>query len=101
VIISRCQSLEEAEYYVQNTITHGWSRSVLTHQIESGLWQREGKAQTNFIKVLPSPQSDLATQTLRDPYTLREGNERGTFRLRHSVKVNLTLQLHTKSILMH
>ena len=50
------------------TIAHGWSRSVLTHQIESGLWEREGKALTNFTKALPSPQSDLATQTLKDPY---------------------------------
>ena len=67
-IISKCHSTDEALYYVQNTIAHGWSRSVLTHQIESGLWEREGKALTNFGKALPSPQSDLATQTLKDPY---------------------------------
>ena len=67
-IISKCKSTNEALYYVQNTIAHGWSRSVLIHQIESGLWQREGKALTNFTKALSSPQSDLATQTLKDPY---------------------------------
>lgn len=67
-IITKCESLNEARYYVQNTIAHGWSRSVLTHQIESGLWQREGKAIANFTKVLPAPQSDLAAQTLKDPY---------------------------------
>lgn len=43
-IIAKCQSVAEAVYYVQNTLDNGWSRSVLTHQIESGLWQREGKA---------------------------------------------------------
>ena len=43
-IITKCQSVEEAVYYVQNTLDNSWSRSVLTHQIESGLWQREGKA---------------------------------------------------------
>jgi len=68
VIISKCRSPEEADYYVQNTLAHGWSRSVLIHQIESGLWQREGKAITNFTKAQSSPQSDLADQTLKDPY---------------------------------
>lgn len=67
-IISNCKNIEEAEYYVQNTIKHGWSRSILTHQIESGLWQREGQATHNFTQTLPAPQSDLARQTLKDPY---------------------------------
>jgi hypothetical protein len=51
-----------------NTLVHHWSRSVLVHQIESGLYGREGKAITNFTKTLPPPQSDLALQTLEDPY---------------------------------
>ena len=67
-IISKCQNLAEALYYVRNTIEHGWSRNVLTHQIESGLWQREGKVQSNFSSTLPAVQSDLAQQTLKDPY---------------------------------
>ncbi|MBK1725112.1 hypothetical protein CKO23_23485 [Thiocystis violacea] len=67
-IISKCKRIDEALYYARNTIAHGWSRSVLTHQIESGLWQREGKAITNFTEALPAPQSDLAIQTLKDPY---------------------------------
>ena len=49
-------------------MVHHWSRSVLVHQIESGLYGREGKAITNFTKTLPTPQSDLAVQTLKDPY---------------------------------
>ena len=82
VIISKCKSTDEALYYVQNTLAHGWSRSVLTHQIESGLWQREDKALTNFTKALSAPQSDLANQTLKDPYIFdfltltRDHNER-------------------------
>ena len=68
MIVSKCQSPEEADYYVRNTLAHGWSRSVLTHQIESGLWQREGKALSNFNTALAAPQSDLANQTLKDPY---------------------------------
>lgn len=67
-IISKCQSQAEALYYVQQTQAHGWSRAVLTHQIESGLWQREGQAISNFAQTLPAPQSDLAAQVLKDPY---------------------------------
>ncbi len=53
---------------MQATQAYGWSRSVLMHQIESGLWQREGKAITNFEQTLPAAQSDLAHQMLKDPY---------------------------------
>jgi len=81
-IIAKCKELNEALYYVQNTATHSWSRSVLTHQIESGLWKREGRALSNFSAALPSPQSELAQQTLKDPYIFdflgltKEHNER-------------------------
>jgi predicted nuclease of restriction endonuclease-like (RecB) superfamily len=68
VIITKCKNVDEGLYYIKNTIEYGWSRSVLTHQIESNLWQREGKALSNFTQALPSPQSDLAHQTLKDPY---------------------------------
>lgn len=67
-IIAKCKNHNEALYYVQNTIAYGWSRSVLTHQIESGLWQRQGKAVCNFADTLPASQSDLAAQILKDPY---------------------------------
>lgn len=68
VIITNCKSIKEATFYVQNTIKYNWSRSVLEHQIESGLYEREGKAINNFALTLPKPQSDLAEQTLKDPY---------------------------------
>jgi predicted nuclease of restriction endonuclease-like (RecB) superfamily len=67
-IIAKCKQRDEALYYVENTLAHGWSRNVLLHQIESGLWQREGKAVTNFVQTLPAAQSDLASQMLKDPY---------------------------------
>lgn len=67
-IIAKCTNINEALYYVQNTRLHNWSRSVLVHQIESGLYRREGKSITNFSTTLPKPQSDLAIQTLKDPY---------------------------------
>lgn len=68
VIISKIKTIDEAWFYVQRAITNNWSRSVLTHQIESGLYQREGQAITNFEARLPAPQSDLARQMLKDPY---------------------------------
>jgi predicted nuclease of restriction endonuclease-like (RecB) superfamily len=67
-ILSKCKQHDEATFYVQATLQNGWSRSVLTHQIESGLWQREGQAITNFAQTLPAPHSDLARQVLKDPY---------------------------------
>jgi predicted nuclease of restriction endonuclease-like (RecB) superfamily len=69
VIIGKIKSIDEAMFYVQKTIQNNWSRSVLTHQIESRLYQREGKAITNFEATLPVPHSDLARQTIKDPYS--------------------------------
>lgn len=53
---------------MQQTIANGWSRNVLTAMIDSDAHQRSGKAVTNFERQLPGPQSDLALQTLKDPY---------------------------------
>lgn len=64
-LISRCTGVSEALFYAENVVEHGWSRSVLQHQIELDLWHREGKAQSNFARALPAPQSDLASQTLK------------------------------------
>lgn len=80
VIISKIKDTNEALFYVQKIIQNNWSRAVLTHQIESGLYGRAGKAITNFKATLPLPQSDLARQTLKDPYsfdflTLREKHD--------------------------
>ncbi len=68
IIVQKCKNLKQALYYVQKTIEHGWSRSVLTHQLESYLYEREGKAITNFSQTMPKPQSDLAQQIVKDPY---------------------------------
>lgn len=58
----------ERRWYIQQTIQYGWSRNILVHQIESGLYRRQGKATTNFDRTLPQPQSELAQQLLKDPY---------------------------------
>lgn len=56
-------------WYAQQTVVNGWSRSMLLHWIESDLYARQGKAVTNFKATLPPPQSDLANQVIRDPYS--------------------------------
>lgn len=70
VIISKCDNSTQALFYIQKTIENNWSRAMLTHQIESGLYERDGKSVNNFDSTLPKPQSDLAKQTLKDPYIL-------------------------------
>ena len=67
-IFSKCATVKEALFYIHKTIENGWSRSMLAHHIELDLYRREGKAITNFATTLPTPQSDLAIQTLKDPY---------------------------------
>ncbi|MGI0484931.1 PDDEXK nuclease domain-containing protein [Pantanalinema rosaneae CENA516] len=67
-ILERVKDPTERLWYIQQTIEHGWSRNVLVHQIESGLHARWGSAITNFDRVLPQAQSDLAVQILKDPY---------------------------------
>lgn len=68
VLLDKVKDPARRLWYAQNTLEHGWSRAVLVHQIESGLFERQGKAVTNFQVALPSPQSDLAAQVLKDPY---------------------------------
>ncbi|TID49675.1 PDDEXK nuclease domain-containing protein [Legionella taurinensis] len=58
----------EREFYIKKTVEHGWTRNVLSMQIETNLYKREGKAVTNFGVKLPAPHSDLAQATLRNPY---------------------------------
>lgn len=62
------QSPEKREFYMQNAIEYGWSRNILEIQIETNLFERQGAAITNFSERLPSPQSDLANETLKNPY---------------------------------
>lgn len=69
LIITKCSSVDEARFYVAQTLEQGWSRDVLALQLKSNLHTRAGKAVTNFARTLPMPQSDLAQQTLKDPYT--------------------------------
>jgi predicted nuclease of restriction endonuclease-like (RecB) superfamily len=68
-IFTKSGNLAEAVFYLKQTIDQGWSRDVLALQLKSSLYERLGKAVTNFPRTLPAPQSDLVQQTLKDPYT--------------------------------
>ena len=70
VILDKIDSVDERIWYLKNTVANGWSRNVLVHQIESNLYQRQVLANkvSNFENRLPSPQSELAVQTMKDPY---------------------------------
>jgi predicted nuclease of restriction endonuclease-like (RecB) superfamily len=59
---------QERKFYIQGTIENGWSRNILSMQIEANLFKRQGKAVTNFQTNLPTPQSELAQLTLKNPY---------------------------------
>lgn len=68
LILEKVKNTTERLWYASKIIEHGWSRSMLTIWIENDLYHREGKAITNFKTALPAPQSDLAKQSLKDPY---------------------------------
>lgn len=67
-IFSHCNSLDEAIFYVNKVVEEGWSRSWLEDQIAAKLFHSQGSAITNFRQTLPSSQSQLAKEILKDPY---------------------------------
>ena len=70
ILIDKVKNIEERKWYIKQSIINGWSRSLLTMQIESKLYERQVIAEkvTNFPTTLPDAQSDLAIQTMKDPY---------------------------------
>lgn len=68
LIIDKVKSNSETRFYIQQTIENNWSRDILGLQIKNKLFDRIGKSIINFKATLPEPFSDLAEQTLKDPY---------------------------------
>jgi predicted nuclease of restriction endonuclease-like (RecB) superfamily len=69
LIIDKCRGdLDEALFYVGKTAENGWSRNVLMNMMDAGLYRAKGRAVTNFAAKLPAPESDLAQETIKDPY---------------------------------
>lgn len=67
-LLDKLPGPQTRRWYAAKAIEHNWSRNILVMQIESRLLERTGKAVTNFTVNLPSPQSDLARESLKDPY---------------------------------
>ncbi|NMY07740.1 DUF1016 domain-containing protein [Pseudomonas veronii] len=67
-LLTKLDSPVEREWYAQQTVLQGWSRSTLELNIKSSLQQRQGSAVTNFVSGLPAADSALAQETLKDPY---------------------------------
>lgn len=70
VLLDKVSQMPVRKWYIEKIIKNGWSRDVLIHQIESGLYERQAAVSkiSNFEGRLPAPQSELAIQTMKDPY---------------------------------
>lgn len=69
LIIDRCKDdSERAVFFIKKIIQNNWSRAVLENFIDTDLYERQGKAISNFKYSLPTPQSDLAQDMTKDPY---------------------------------
>jgi predicted nuclease of restriction endonuclease-like (RecB) superfamily len=98
-LMDKIGDLIERHWYMQQTLANGWSRNVLLTMIQTDAHRRQGTAVNNFERLLPAPQSDLARQTLKDPYifdflTLEESfheRELETSLLRHLERFLLEL----------
>lgn len=67
-VMQRLKDPAARDFYIQQTLAHGWSRSILELQIQNQLHLRSGKAQNNFALTMPPAESDLAAQLFKDPY---------------------------------
>ena len=67
-LLTKIKDIRERAFYIIETIKNSWSRNVMLFQIESNLYERQGKAINNFKEVLPEYQSDLAQNIFKDPY---------------------------------
>jgi len=97
VLMEKLNNVNDRIWYAQKAIENGWSRDVMTMWIKSEIHNRQGKAITNFNSTLPAPQSDLATQSLKDPYLF----EFITLKEKHNEKeIENGLIEHLKKFLM-
>lgn len=68
VLLDKVKDAQERLWYIEQVVKYGWSRNVMTLQIDGGLFHQSGEAITNFEQTLPAADSDLATQLIKDPY---------------------------------
>lgn len=70
-LLDKVRNLDERLWYANETAKNGWSRNVMVAQIQTALYTRQGKSINNFQSTLPSPQSDLVSSIIKDPYNLQ------------------------------
>lgn len=85
------------DFYIRETLTHGWSRAILEFQIQNQLHLRAGKAQNNFALTMPPAESDLAAQLFKDPYLF---DFLGTADPRREAEVERALVDHIQKFLL-
>ena len=97
LLLDKIKDQTTREWYISQTIENGWSRNILALQIESKLHERQGKAITNFKKILPPADSDMATQVFKDPYLF---DFLGTADLRRERELEQALVDHIQHFLL-
>lgn len=75
-IIDKCKGdMDKALFFVRKTWENNWGRDALLNWLDTDLYERDGKAITNFQSTLPAVQSDLAQQITKDPYQIIQGTD--------------------------
>lgn len=97
MLLTKLKTIEERQWYAAKAIEHGWSRNVMWHHISTQLQQRTGKAVTNFGERLPAPDSELAQQTLKDPYLF---DFLGVSNEAHEREIETAMTRHVTKMLM-
>lgn len=97
LVLEKVKVVEDRRWYMRQALQEGWSRDVLAAMIKSGAHARQGAAVTNFKASLPAPQSDLAQQTIKDPYIFDFLTLDGAFRER---ELELGLLAHLERFLL-
>lgn len=70
VLLDKVKSAQERLWYIEQVRQHGWSRNIMSLQIDGGAYLQPGEPVTNFGHTLPAPDSELALQLIKDPYNL-------------------------------
>lgn len=97
VLLTKLKTAQERQWYAAKAIAHGWSRNVLWHHISTQLQQRSGKAVTNFEQRLPAADSELAQQTIKDPYLF---DFLGVSNEAHEREIESAMTCHVSKMLM-
>lgn len=69
LLMQRLKNTDERGWYIQQTLQNGWGRDTLAQMIKSDVYLRQGRSANNFGTTLPSLQSELVKETLKNPYS--------------------------------